>query len=156
MASINVNANETRIAKLRLYLFNITDSLLTGKDYQINADMLDIKANNYSLDKIPTSSEVESWITGDEIHRDVFSFRSRNFYSQDTINNLKNIGFFESFEEIIKQNNKNNILPDIAGIQDIKCLNTGTMNNADTSTAEFDIQIQITYLKTDDEEITSL
>lgn len=156
MAVININTETTRIAKLRLYLFNIVDSLLNGKDYQINANMLDIKANNYSLDKIPTSSEVEVWITGDEIHRDVYSFRSRNFYSQDTINNLKNIGFFENFEDIIKQNNKTNVLPDITGIQDIKCLNTGTMNNADTSTAEFDIQIQITYLKTNDEEIVSL
>lgn len=156
MAIININTEITRIAKLRLYLFNIVDSLLTGKDYQINANMLDIKTNNYSLDKIPTSSEVEVWITGDEIHRDVYSFRSRNAYSQDTINNLKNIGFFENFEDIIKQNNKNNLLPDITGIQDIKCLNTGTMNNADASTAEFDIQIQITYLKTKDEEIGSL
>lgn len=145
MATINVSANDTRIAKLRLYLFSIIDTLLTGKDYQINADMLSSDINNYSLDKIPTSSTVEVWITGLEIHRDVFSFRSRNAYSQDVINNLKNIGFFESFEAIIKHNNNNNILPEITGIKSIECLNTGTMNNAGTSTAEFDIQIQITY-----------
>ena len=107
--------------------------------------MLANDINNYSLDKIPTSSTVEVWITGTEIHRDVFSFRSRNAYSQDTINNLKNIGFFESFEKKIKDNNDKKILPDITGIKSIECLNTGTMNNAGTSTAEFDIQIQITY-----------
>ena len=137
--------NETRISKLRTYLFRIIDTLTTDKSYQINANMLDNDINNYSLDKIPTSSTIEKWINGVEIHRDVYSFRSRMAYSQDTINNLLNIGFFEKFESVIKSNNKKGILPKINGIQNIECLNCGTMNSADTNTAEFDIQLQITY-----------
>lgn len=136
---------DTRISKLRTYLFSIIDTLTTDKSYQINANMLDNDINNYSLDKIPTSSTVEKWVNGVEIHRDVYSFRSRMAYSQDTINNLLNIGFFEKFENIIKSNNKKGILPKIDGIQNIECLNCGTMNSADTNTAEFDIQLQITY-----------
>lgn len=137
--------NETRISKLRTYLFSIIDTLATDKNYQINANMLSNDINNYSLDKIPTSSQVERWVTGLEIHRDVFSFKSRNAYSQDVINNLSNIGFFEQFESIIKSNNKKGVLPDIIGIESIECLNCGTMLSSDTNTAEFDIQIQITY-----------
>ena len=136
---------DTRISKLRTYLFSIIDTLTTDKSYQINANMLDNDINNYSLDKVPTSSTIEKWVTGVEIHRDVYSFRSRMAYSQDTINNLLNIGFFEKFESIIKSNNKKGILPEINGIQNIECLNCGTMNSADTNTAEFDIQLQITY-----------
>ena len=137
--------NETRISKLRTYLFSIIDTLTTDKSYQINANMLDNDINNYSLDKIPTASTVSKWVNGVEIHRDVYSFRSRMAYSQDTINNLLNIGFFEKFENIIKSNNKKGILPEINGIQNIECLNCGTMNSADTNTAEFDIKLQITY-----------
>ena len=137
--------NETRISKLRTYLFSIIDTLATDKNYQINANMLSNDINNYSLDKIPTSSKVERWVTGLEIHRDVFSFKSRNAYSQDVINNLSNIGFFEKFESIIKSNNKKGVLPEIKGIESIECLNCGTMLSSDTNTAEFDIQIQITY-----------
>lgn len=137
--------NDTRISKLRTYLFSIIDTLTTDKSYQINANMLDNDINNYSLDKIPTASTVSKWVNGVEIHRDVYSFRSRMAYSQDTINNLLNIGFFEKFESIIKSNNKKGILPEINGIQNIECLNCGTMNSADTNTAEFDIQLQITY-----------
>lgn len=136
---------ETRISKLRTYLFSIIDTLATDKNYQINANMLSNDINNYSLDKIPTSSQVERWVTGLEIHRDVFSFKSRNAYSQDVINNLSNIGFFEKFESIIKSNNKKGVLPEIKGIESIECLNCGTMLSSDTNTAEFDIQIQITY-----------
>ena len=140
-----VDTTELRITKLRAYLISIIDTLLTDTKYSINANMLFADPNNYSLDKIPTDPNVEKWITGDTIHRDVYSFRSRNNYSQDTLNNLINIGFFEVFEKIISSNNKSRILPDIDGIQEIKCLNCGSMNNASTNTAEFDIQIEIDY-----------
>ena len=148
MAEINKNivkVEDLRITKLRTYLLSIIDVLVTNKKYQINANMLSNEPNNYSLDKIPTSSTVEEWITGTKVCRDVYSFRSRVGYSQDTIVNLINVGFFEIFEKLISSNNEKGILPNIEGIQSIQCLNCGSMNNANTNTAEFDIQIQITY-----------
>ena len=148
MAEINKNivkVEDLRITKLRTYLLSIIDIIVTNKKYQINANMLSNEPNNYSLDKIPTSSTVEEWITGTKICRDVYSFRSRVGYSQDTIENLINVGFFEIFEKLISSNNEKGILPNIEGIQSIQCLNCGSMNNANTNTAEFDIQIQITY-----------
>ena len=107
--------------------------------------MLSNEINNYSLDKIPTDTEVETWIIGGSVNRDVYSFRSRNNYSRDTIDNLLNVGFFEKFESLIKYNNNEGILPDIDNIESIECLNCGTMVNAEAKTSEFDIQIQITY-----------
>ena len=140
-----MNKENTRIDNLRKYLCKIINTLTTNKNFKINANMLSKNVNNYSLDKIPTSSTVEKWINGVEIHRDVYSFRSRKEYSTNEINNLQNIGFFEIFESTIKSNNKKGVLPEIKGIQNIECLNPGTMINAETNTAEFDIQIQITY-----------
>ena len=142
---------QLRISKLREYLLSIIDTLTNDSSSQINANMLSNNINNYSLDKIPTDTEVESWIIGVTTKRDVYSFRSRMAYSQDTINNLKNIGFFERFENIIKANNNAGNLPDIKGIESIECLNCGTMLNAETKTAAFDIQIQITYRDNDEE-----
>ncbi len=140
-----METNDLRISKLRDYLFTIIDQIKRNPKSQINAYMLDSDTSNYSLDKIPTESTVEKWITGLEIHRDVYYFRSRMSYSQDVINNLKNIGFFEKFEAIIKSNNDKGILPDIENIEKIECLNCGTLNNTDGTNAEFNIQIQITY-----------
>ncbi|MBO7526502.1 MAG: hypothetical protein J6T74_01240 [Clostridia bacterium] len=134
-----------RISQLRSYLFNVIDDLTNKNDYKINADFLG-EEGDYSLDKIPTDSIIEKWVTGVEIHRDVFSLRSRKSYSQDEINNLENIGFFEDFENKIKSNNREGVLPDINGIQSIECLNCGTMvASNDGNSATFDIQIQITY-----------
>lgn len=135
-----------RISKLREYLFEIINTLTTDRNYQINANMLSNIIDDYSLDKIPTSSIVEKWVMGTELHKDVYSFRSRKAYSQDTINNLKNIGFFEQFEEAIKSNNDGGNLPEIENIQSIECLNCGTLNITDGDSAIFDIQIQITYM----------
>lgn len=140
-----MQVEDLRISKLREYLFEIINTLTTNRSYQINANMLSNNIDDYSLDKIPTNTEVENWIIGIVKRRDVYSFRSRKSYSQDTINNLKNIGFFEQFENAIKTNNDEGVLPNIDNIESIECLNCGTMNNADGNTAEFDIQIQITY-----------
>ena len=136
---------EVRIEKLRKYLSEVLKRLVEENKININADMLSKNINSYSLDKIPTASTVERWITGGGIYKDVFSFRSRKEYSTNEINNLNNIGFFETFENIIKSNNMKGALPEINGIQSIECLNTGTMISANTNTAEFDIQLQITY-----------
>ena len=136
--------NNLRITKLRAYLMDIITELI-GQYGEMNINFLSNEPNNYSLDKIPVVTEVQKWITGDTLYRDVYSFRSRMNYSADTMTNIENIGFYETFEKIIKQKNDNNILPEIDGIQSISCLNCGTMNNANTNTAEFDIQIQIEY-----------
>ena len=144
-----------RISKLREYLFNVINLLTSNIYYQISADMLG-RIGDYSLDKIPVDTGVENWIIGVQKKKDVYSFRSRKAYSQDTINNLKNIGFFEDFENIIKSNNEEGILPDISGIESIECLNCGTLNSINGTEAIFDIQIQITYRENNEGGIISL
>ena len=140
----NVEIANLRVTKLRAYLMDIITELI-GQYGEMNINFLSNEPNNYSLDKIPVVTEVQKWIIGDTLYRDVYSFRSRMNYSADTMTNIENIGFYETFEKIIKQKNDSNDLPDIDGIQSISCLNCGTMNNANTNTAEFDIQIQIEY-----------
>ena len=141
---MSTEADNLRVVKLRSYLMDIIQSL--NEQYQqVNVDFLSDEPNNYSLDKIPVEREVERWIIGDYLYKDLYSFRSRMNYSADTMSNIENIGFYETFEKIIKQKNNAGNLPDIEGIESIRCMNCGTMTNANTNTAEFDIQIQIEY-----------
>lgn len=149
---MSIEVNDLRVTKLRVYLMSII-STLNEQYKQINVNFLSNDVNNYSLDKIPVA-EVESWIIGPVIGRDVYSFRSRMNYSADTISNIENIGFYETFENIIRQKNEDNDLPEIEGIQNIHCLNCGSMVNANTNTAEFDIQIQIEYIVKDNENVS--
>lgn len=141
---MSIEVSNLRVTKLRAYLMDIITELI-GQYGEMNINFLSNEPNNYSLDKIPVNPTTEQWIIGNFLKRDVYSFRSRMNYSSDTMTNIENIGFYETFEKIIKQKNDNNDLPDIDGIQSITCLNCGTLNRANTNTAEFDIQIQIEY-----------
>lgn len=140
--------DDLRINKLRAYLMDVISEIVDSYK-QLNIDFLSKDAGNFSLDKIPMQKVIESWIVGSNLCQDTYSFRSRMKYSADVINNMKNIGFFETFEKKIHDRNKNRALPDIDGIESIECLNCGSVNNANTNTAELDIQIRITYREVD-------
>ena len=141
---MSMEIDNLRITKLREYLIDVITEIKENFE-QLNVDFLSNEPDNYSLDKIPVVPQVEQWIIGNIVYRDTFNFRSRMNYSADTISNIENIGFYEIFEKIIKQKNDANDLPEIDGIESIQCLNAGTMRMANTNTAEFSIQIQITY-----------
>ena len=59
-----------RITKLINYLFEVINTLIEDRNYQINAYFLG-DVGDFSLDKIPTASTVQKWIVGNEIHKDV-------------------------------------------------------------------------------------
>lgn len=147
MTKINVTPSNTKVYKVRTYLFDILDELLTDDKYQINANFLSNNVNNYSLDRIPVDKITENWIIPIKKYREVYEFRSRNSYGFDVIDNIKNTGFFEAFEDDIYSKNKEGVLPIIDGIESIECLNCGAINVANTETAEFSVQIQINYIK---------
>ena len=144
---MNNDNKEKRIKKVGEYLEQIFQSL-NEKYKKVNADFLGIEVDNYSLDKIPTSSIKETYIPGERFCRDTYTLRNRRAYSSNRLNNLKNIGYFEELEETINSNNDKGILPDIDGITSIQCLSPGTLKSTDKSekTAVFDIQIQIEYM----------
>ena len=135
-----------RIQKIIDYVTDLIKEL--NSDYlQVNADWLGIEASNYSVDKVPVDSNMEKWIIPCFVKRDVYTLRTRENYSSDVINNLQNIGFFEKLERKINSNNSKGIRPKISGIESITCLTAGALNSVDPSlkTAEFSIQVQITY-----------
>ena len=134
-----------RIEQIKDYIVGIISDILNNSNYIMNIDFLSNEVNSYSIDKIPTSTEVEKWLNGTEIHKEVYLIRSRFFYGEDEANNLENIGFYETLEEKIKQKNDSGTLPSIEGIEEIRCLNCGSINNVSSNTAEFNMQIQITY-----------
>jgi hypothetical protein len=150
-----IKADETRAKALINYLYGIVDNIINNDEYQIKADFLSDEINSYSIDKIPVNSTLERWITGQRKHIDTFTFRSRFTYSSDQADELKNVGFFELFEAKIEENNDKKVYPEIKGIEEIKCLNCGSLSYASQETCEMNIQIQITYTDTEKQEAGS-
>ena len=94
----NTEINNLRITKLRTYLMSVISELIEQYG-EMNINFLSKEPNNYSLDKIPVNPTQEQWIIGNFLNRDVYSFRSRVNYSADTMTNIENVGFFETFEK---------------------------------------------------------
>lgn len=139
---------ETRISKFRSYLFEIINTLTTNRNYQINTNMLSNEIDDYSLDKLPDQTKIEEYITGTKRYREVYSFKSRKEYSQDTLTNLETMGFFEQFENAIDDNSEKGTLPNIDGIEELNRLTPFVFyTNDDGKSAIFEIQIEIIFEK---------
>ena len=133
------------VDKIREYfLKNVT---LTKEFDNILADFLGDDATSYSIEPIPVEPVLRQYRDGGSLNQYVFQFGSREFYDNSVAQNINNLGFYERFQEEIETNNKNGVLPDIKGIQSIKCLNNGTIQDVQNGTAKYVIQMRITYEK---------
>ena len=113
----------------------------------ILVDFLGEDATSYSIEPIPVEPKIRPYRDGGSLNQYVFQFGSREFYDNSVAQNINNLGFYEKFQNEIETNNKNGVLPDIAGIQSIECLNNGTIQDVQSGTAKYVIQMRITYEK---------
>ena len=113
----------------------------------ILVDFLGEDATSYSIEPIPVEPKLKPYTDGGSLNQYVFQFGSREFYDNSVAQNINNLGFYEKFQEEIETNNKNGVLPDIKGIQKIECLNYGAIQDVQSGTAKYVIQMRITYEK---------
>ena len=133
------------IDKIREYF---KKNVTLAEEYDnILADFLGEDATSYSIEPIPTEVVVRKYSDGGSLNQLVFQFGSREFYDNSVAQNISNLDFYEKFQEEIETNNKNGVLPDITGIQSIECLNNGTIQDVQSGTAKYVIQMRITYMK---------
>ena len=131
------------IEKIRDYFKNKVT--LAEEFDNILVDFLGEDATSYSIEPIPVEPVLKSYADGGSLRQYIFQFGSREFYDDSVAQNINNLGFYEKFQEEIETNNKNGVLPEITGIQSIECLNNGTIQDVQSGTAKYVIQMRITY-----------
>ena len=133
------------IEKIRDYF---KSKVTLAKEFDnILVDFLGEDATSYSIEPIPVEPVLKFYADGGSLRQYVFQFGSREFYDNSVAQNINNLGFYEKFQEEIETNNKNGVLPEITGIQSIECLNNGTIQDVQSGTAKYVIQMRITYEK---------
>lgn len=133
------------IEKIRDYFKeNVT---LAEEFDNILVDFLGEDATSYTIEPIPIEPVLKPYADGGSLNQYVFQFGSREFYDNSVAQNINNLGFYERFQEEIETNNKNGVLPEITGIQSIECLNNGTIQDVQSGTAKYVIQMRIIYEK---------
>ena len=133
------------IEKIRDYFKN--NVTLAEEFDNILVDFLGEDATSYSIEPIPVEPVLKSYADGGSLRQYIFQFGSREFYDNSVAQNINNLGFYEKFQQEIETNNKNGVLPEITGIQNIECLTPGTIQDVQSGTAKYVIQMRITYEK---------
>lgn len=135
--------NEKITEKLIDYFKN---NVSLAQDFEnILVDFLGKEATTYTIEPIPNEYVLTQYKDGGSLRQFLFQFSSREFYDESVAQQIENLGFYEKFQKEIEYNNNRKILPDIDGIQSIECMNYGTIQDTQTGTAKYGIQMRITY-----------
>lgn len=133
------------VEKVRKYLLEHVP--LANEFKEILVDFLGEDPTSYSIEPILTDTIVKQYSDGGTLRQFIFQFSSREFYDNSVIQNIENLGFYENFSKAIEYNNYHGILPEIDGVQSIKCNSGGVLENAESGTAKYNIQMTIEYYK---------
>ncbi len=118
------------------------------KDGYLLVDILGDKPIEYTIETVPCAPVVRKYTDGSCMKQFLFIFASREFFSDDVAQNIENLGFYEKFEDWIKEQNDEGILPDLGDDREpvsIEVLTGGYAFEADTNTARYQIQLRLTY-----------
>ena len=118
----------------------------------INVDFLPESPDTYSIEEVPTSSVLQTYLDGSQERQFVFVFASRFYYSDETRNNIENSGFYEDFSDWLDEQTKIGNFPvmrDGLTPSKIEAVSSGYLFDVsgDLSNARYQIQCRLIYDK---------
>lgn len=121
--------------------------------FKVNANFLDSEVDNFSVIQIPCQPSLNKGdVLGNKLRQSKFGLVGRLNYSENTEENIENMGLFEKFEEWIEENNEKGIFPILKkGLipKEINVISNGyiteTAENLDD--AVYQIEMQLIYEK---------
>ena len=118
----------------------------------VNVDFLPESPDTYSIEEVPASSVIQTYLDGSQERQFVFVFASRFYYSDETRNNIENSGFYEDFSDWLDEQTKSGNLPamrDGLTPSKIEAMSSGYLFDVsgDLSNARYQIQCRLIYDK---------
>lgn len=136
-----INTEPSKMEKIKDFI-ETCSYLKNGK---INLDYLSNKIESYSLDQTPSNPILQPFRDGGSRRQITFDFTVQAPFS--ALENIRNSKFCEDFTEWIEQQNELGNLPNIEGIDWIKCTSSGYILRTGENTAVYIIQMQAAYCK---------
>lgn len=84
---------------------------LLDEDGNIRIDYLSEEAVAYTIDPVPATRVVQSYLDGTTERQQLFNFSSREFYSKQVAENLANSKFYEDLETWFEECSESKKLP---------------------------------------------
>lgn len=116
----------------------------------MNVNYLDGDTDTYSIEEVPVDPILRKYVNGDTKRQYAFVFTSRQPYGADVLQNIDNSGFYEKFADWIETQDENEVYPVLdVGLEPlgIKVTSTGYAFAVTEDTAQYQIQLQLIYLK---------
>ena len=112
---------------------------------KVNLDYIKEKPQSYSIDETPVEPVLNEFRDGGRRLQIQFDFSIQANFS--VLENIKNSRFCDDFTKWIYEQNKKGNLPEIDGIDSIKCLGRGTILQTTETTAIYVIPMQVAYIE---------
>lgn len=120
------------------------------KGERLNIDFLPPDDSAYSVDAIPTKSEVKRYTDGSSVRQFSFTLASRAFWGPDVRQQVDNLAFFEDFEEWLAEQNRKRHFPNLGEGRTVRKVEVTTSGYAfapGVDFARYQIQCNLIYFQ---------
>lgn len=127
----------------------VTQCPLLAKGF-IRVDQLGPRPIEYGIATLPADPILKRYVDGSSVRQYLFAVTSREYYSIDMIQNIKNSEFYEDLADWFEAQNAVQNFPDLGAgktVQKMELVTSGYLYSTDRKTARYQLEIRIRYYK---------
>lgn len=120
------------------------------KDGALRVDYLGEKPVEYTIEVMPCDPVVKRYLGGSTVRQYLFAFGSREFYSQERLQNIQNSAFYELLADWVETRSMSGILPELPDgmeAQQLEVVSSGYLFDGSMTNARYQIQLRLLYFK---------
>lgn len=120
------------------------------KDGALRVDYLGEKPVEYTIEVLPCDPVVKRYLGGSTVRQYLFAFGSREFYSQERLQNIQNSAFYELLADWVETRSMSGILPELPDgmeAQQLDVVSSGYLFDGSMTNARYQIQLRLLYFK---------
>lgn len=120
------------------------------KDGALRVDYLGEKPVEYTIEVLPCDPVVKRYLGGSTVRQYLFAFGSREFYSQERLQNIQNSAFYERLADWVETRSLSGILPELPDgmeARQLEVVSSGYLFDGSMTNARYQIQLRLLYFK---------
>lgn len=120
------------------------------KDGALRVDYLGEKPVEYTIEVMPCDPVVKRYLGGSTVRQYLFAFGSREFYSQERLQNIQNSAFYELLADWVETRSMSGVLPELPDgmeAQQLEVVSSGYLFDGSMTNARYQIQLRLLYFK---------
>lgn len=120
------------------------------KDGALRVDYLGEKPVEYTIEVLPCDPAVKRYLGGSTVRQYLFAFGSREFYSQERLQNIQNSAFYERLADWVETKSMSGVLPELPDgmeAQQLEVVSSGYLFDGSMTNARYQIQLRLLYFK---------